>query len=173
MNKNTKRGDTGSKHKINDQIRDREVRLVGDNVESVIVTIEEARAKAESLELDLVVINDQARPAICRIMDYGKFIFDTNKKPKQPKVKPMKEMRYTPNIGESDFEFKLKHVRNFLEGGHKVKAFVFFRGREMTFKVKGEQILLRLSVEIEDIGVPEGMPKFEGKKCIIIFKPKK
>lgn len=161
------------KHRINEQIRDREVRLVGDNVENGIVPIAEARTLAESLDLDLVIINDKAVPAICKVIDYKKFLFETNKKPKGPKPKPMKEMRYTPNIGDSDFDFKLNHVTNFLEKGHKVKAYVFFKGREMTFRSKGEEILLRLSVAIEDIGVPEALPKFEGRKYIIIFKPKK
>jgi translation initiation factor IF-3 len=161
------------KHRINDQIRDKEVRLVGDNVESAIVSIEVARGRADELELDLVLINDQAKPAIAKIMDYKKFIFESTKKVKTPKSKPMKEMRYTPNIGDNDFEFKLNHVKNFLERGHKVKAYVIFKGREMSFKTQGEEILLRLSVGIEDVGVPEGLPKFEGRKCIIIFKPKK
>jgi len=163
----------GRKHKINDQIRGQEVRVVGDNVENGIIPLADAKELATSMELDLVLINDSASPVICKIMDYGKFLFDTNKKPKQPKTKPMKEMRYTPNIGESDFEFKLRHVISFLEKGHKVKAFVFFRGREMAFRDKGEAILLRLSVAIEDYGIPEGLPRFEGRKCNIIFKPKK
>lgn len=167
------RTNTGRNHKINEQIRDREVRLVGDNVESAIVSIAEAREMAKSMELDLVLINDTAKPVICKIIDYGKFIFNTNKKTKQPKAKPMKEMRYTPNTDSHDFDFKLKHVRSFLDKGHKVKAYVFFKGREMSFKSKGEEILLRLSVEVEDIGIPEALPKFEGRKCIIIFKPKK
>jgi len=162
-----------NKHRINDQIRDREVRLVGDNVKNSIVPLAEAKELAEFYNLDLVLINDNPTPPICKIIDYKKFVFEANKKPKGPKPKPMKELRYTPNIGDNDFDFKLRHCISFLEKGHKVKAFVFFRGREMAFKDKGEAILLKLSVAIEDYGTPEGLPKFEGRKCTIIFKPKK
>ena len=140
--RNQKKLEEVRKHRINDQIRDKEVRLVGDNVESAVVSIGEARVKAESMELDLVLINEKARPAIAKIMDYGKFLFDAKKKPTQQKSKPMKEMRYTPNTDEHDFNFKLRHVETFLKKGHKVKAFVFFRGREMAFKNKGEDDLL-------------------------------
>ena len=166
----------GRKDKINDQIRGQEVRLIGDNVENGVTPLGDAKELATTMGLDLVMINESASPPIVKIVDYKKYIFDSTKKKKGGNVnkpKPMKEMRYTPNIGDSDFNFKLRHVVNFLEKGHKVKAFVFFRGREMTFRDKGEQILLKLSVEIEDVGVPEGLPKFEGRKCMIIFKPKK
>jgi len=163
---------TVRKHKINDQIRCREVRLVGEGVEAgKVVSLIEAKKMASDLELDLVLINDSTDPYICKVIDYSKFIFEQNKKPKQPKAKPMKEMRYTPNTDGHDFEFKLNHVRNFLTKGHKVKAFVFFRGREMAHKERGEAMLLKLSVEVEDVGVPEAMPKFEGRKCTVILKP--
>jgi translation initiation factor IF-3 len=104
-------------------------------------------------------------------MDYDKFKFD-RKKVKQAKSKPTKEVRYTPNTDSNDLEFKLKHVRSFIEKGHKVKAFVLFKGREMSYKEKGQAILLDLITKVEDIAIPEGLPIFEGNKYIVTLKPK-
>jgi len=159
------------KHKLNDQIIGDEVRLVGDNVENGVITLSEAKSIAKAKEMDLVLINPNSEPVICKVMDYKKFLYEEKKKGGQPKPKPIKELRYRPNTDDHDFEFKLKHAKSFLDKGHKVKAYVMFRGRELSFKDKGEAILLRLSVELEGLGVPEALPKFEGRKCIMIFKP--
>jgi len=169
-----KRREIQKKNKLNNQIRCSEVRLVGDNVDAgKVVTLEEAKELSMKLGLDLVLVNEKSEPYICKIMDYNKFLFDASKKPSQPKPKPIKEMRYTPNTDDHDFDFKLRHVKSFLSKGHKVKAFVFFKGRELDYKDKGEAMLLRLSVAVEGEGVPESMPKFEGRKCTIILKPNK
>ena len=157
--------------KVNEQITVKRVRVVGEGVESKICHISEALTIAEDLGLDLVLINEESEPPVCKVMDYAKHKFD-RKKVKPNKGKPLKEMRYTPNTDTNDLEFKLKHVRSFIEKGHKVKAFVFFKGREMDFKEKGQAILLDLITKVEDIAVPENLPTFEGNKYIVTLKPK-
>ena len=158
-------------HKINSEITVRTVRLVGEGIEAKVCSITEAMRIADEAGLDLVMINETADPPICKLMDYSKFKFD-RKKVKQAKAKPIKEVRYTPNIDSNDLEFKLKHVRSFIEKGHKVKAFVLFKGREMSYKEKGQTILLDLITKVEDIAIPEGLPIFEGNKYIVTLKPK-
>jgi len=155
-------------HKMNDEIRHKTIRLAGD-YNGIIVSNSEAKEMAG--DLDLVLISEQDGVGICKVMDYQKFLYEEKKKGGQPKPKPIKELRYRPNIDEHDFNFKLKHAKSFLAKGHKLKAYVMFRGREMSFKDKGEELLLKLSVELEGIGIPEALPKFEGRKCTIIFKP--
>ena len=158
-------------HKINSEITARTVRLVGEGIEAKVCGISEAMRIADEAGLDLVMINETADPPICKLMDYDKFKFD-RKKVKQAKAKPIKEVRYTPNIDSNDLEFKLKHVRSFIEKGHKVKSFVLFKGREMSYKEKGQAILLDLITKVEDIATPEGLPVFEGNKYIVTLKPK-
>jgi len=158
-------------HKINSEITVRTVRLVGEGIEAKVCSITEAMRIADEAGLDLVMINETADPPICKLMDYDKFKFD-RKKVKQAKAKPIKEVRYTPNIDSNDLEFKLKHVRSFIEKGHKVKSFVLFKGREMSYKEKGQAILLDLITKVEDIATPEGLPVFEGNKYIVTLKPK-
>jgi len=151
--------------------------MVGDKVEPKIVSLDEALKIAGDLELDLVEISPNTEPPVCKVIDYKKFIYDQKKKQRAIKSKAqkvvIKELRFGPNTGEHDFDFKLKHARNFLEGGAKVKAFVFFRGRTIIFKDKGQILLLRLAQALEDIGVVEEMPKLDGKKMIMIIAPKK
>jgi len=151
--------------------------MVGDKVEPKVVSIDEALRISRNLELDLVEISPKADPPVCKVIDYKKFIYDQKKKQKAIKSKAqkvvVKELRFGPNTGEHDFEFKLKHARNFLEDGAKVKAFVFFRGRSIIFKDKGHILLLRLAQALEDVGVVENMPKLEEKKMIMIIAPKK
>ena len=122
-------------------------------------------------------ISPKAEPPVCKIIDYKKFIYDQKKKQKAIKSKAqkvvIKELRFGPNTGEHDFDFKLKHAKSFLDDGAKVKAFVFFRGRSIIFKDKGQILLLRLAQALEDIGVVETMPKLDGKKMIMIIAPKK
>lgn len=139
--------------------------------------MEEAIDTAKKIGLDLVEISPNADPPVCKIIDYKKFVYDQKKKQKaitQKSVKiTVKELRFGPNTGKHDFEFKLKHARKFLNEGSKVKAFVFFRGRTIMFKEKGEILLLELAQALEDIGVVEIMPKLEGKKMTMIIAPKK
>jgi translation initiation factor IF-3 len=164
-------------HRINNKITAREVRLVGDNVEPIVLPTSEAIAKAEALELDLVEISSNATPPVCRILDYRKFLYDQKKKQKELKAKQakvsMKEVRFGPNTDDHDFNFKLNHARKFLEEGNKVKAFVFFRGRTIVFKERGEILLLKFAQELEDVGLVEQLPKLEGKRMTIMINPKK
>ena len=129
------------------------------------------------MNLDLVEISPNAEPPVCKLIDYKKFLYDQKKKQKAIKAKTVKvvvkELRFGPNTGEHDFNFKLKHAINFLEDGFKVKAFVFFRGRTIIFKEQGEILLLRLAQALEEVGVIENMPKLEGKKMIMMISAKK
>ena len=151
--------------------------MVGEKVEPNIYPLDEALSIARNLELDLVEISPNAEPPVCKVIDYKKFIYDQKKKQRAIKSKAqkvvIKELRFGPNTGEHDFDFKLKHARSFLEDGAKVRAFVFFRGRTIIFKDKGQILLLRLAQALEDIGVVEHMPTLEGKKMIMIIAPKK
>ena len=136
-----------------------------------------AMALANELELDLVEISPKADPPVCRIIDYKKFLYAQKKKQKEIKAKQskvvVKEIRFGPNTDDHDFQFKLKHARKFLSDGAKLKAYVFFRGRTIVFKERGEILLLRFATELEDIGVIEQMPKLEGKRMTVMFNPKK
>ena len=151
--------------------------MVGDAVEPKIVSLEEALKIAGNLELDLVEISPNAEPPVCKVIDYKKFIYDQKKRQKAIKAKTVKvvikELRFGPNTGEHDFNFKLKHAEKFLQDGAKVKAFVFFRGRTIIFKENGEILLLRLAQALEEFGVVESMPKLEGKRMIMLIAPKK
>ncbi|MEZ4740452.1 MAG: translation initiation factor IF-3 [Flavobacteriales bacterium] len=154
-----------------------EVRLVGENIEQGIYPFNEALKMAEEQGLDLVEISGSAVPPVCRIIEYKKFLYDLKKKQKEIKAKQatveMKEIRFGPNTDEHDINFKLKHARKFLEEGHKVKAFVFFRGRSIVFKERGEILLLKFAQDLEDVGLVENMPKLEGKRMIMFMIPKK
>tara|TARA_B100001758_G_C18406918_1_gene612758 strand:+ start:356 stop:820 length:465 start_codon:yes stop_codon:yes gene_type:complete len=151
--------------------------MVGEEVESKICSIDEAIRIAKNLGLDLVEISPKADPPVCKVIDYKKFIYDQKKKLKTIQSKAqkvvIKELRFGPNTGEHDFEFKLKHAKNFLQDGAKVRAFVFFRGRTIIFKEQGQILLLKLAQALEDVGVVEEMPKLDGKKMIMIIAPKK
>ncbi|MBK9537572.1 MAG: translation initiation factor IF-3 [Flavobacteriales bacterium] len=165
-------------HRINNRITGvNEVRLVGDNVEQGIFPFSQALRIAEDQGLDLVEISANATPIICRIIEYKKFLYDLKKKQKEIKAKQatveMKEIRFGPNTDEHDLNFKMNHARKFLQEGHKVKAFVFFRGRTIVFKERGEILLLKFAQELEDVGVVESMPKLEGKRMIMFLIPKK
>ncbi|MBP9139937.1 MAG: translation initiation factor IF-3 [Flavobacteriales bacterium] len=154
-----------------------EVRVVGEGVEQGVFPIAHALRMAEEMGLDLVEISGSADPPVCRIIEYKKFLYDLKKKQKEIKAKQatieMKEIRFGPNTDEHDINFKLKHTRKFLEEGHKVKAFVFFRGRSIVFKERGEILLLKFAQDLEDIGIVEAMPKLEGKRMIMYLIPKK
>tara|TARA_B100002052_G_scaffold88663_2_gene81583 strand:+ start:13896 stop:14357 length:462 start_codon:yes stop_codon:yes gene_type:complete len=151
--------------------------MVGDQVEPKICSIDQALKIARELGLDLVEISPNVDPPVCKVIDYKKFIYDQKKKLKTIQSKAqkvvVKELRFGPNTGEHDFEFKLNHAKKFLLDGAKVKAFVFFRGRTIVFKEQGQILLLRLAQALEDVGVVEEMPKLDGKKMIIVIAPKK
>ena len=164
-------------HQINDKIRAKEVRLVGDNVEPGVYPTSEALKMAEEQELGLVVISDKAEPFICRILDYKKFLYEQKKKQKELKAKQVKvvikEIRFGPQTDEHDFQFKKKHAEKFLEEGSKLKTYVFFKGRSIVFKDQGEILLLKLAQELEHVGKVDQMPKLEGKRMIMLMSPKK
>ncbi len=162
---------------INEYIRAREVRLVGDNVEQGIYPIEKARRIAEEMELDLIEISPNAEPPVCRILDYQKFLYQQKKRQKEQKAKAakvvVKEIRFGPQTDDHDYNFKLKHAMGFLKEGSKVKAYVFFRGRSILFKEQGEVLLLRFANDLEEYGKVEMMPVLEGKRMTIMLTPLK
>ncbi|MDA0883211.1 MAG: translation initiation factor IF-3 [Bacteroidetes bacterium] len=164
-------------HKINKKITARKVRVVGDDVESDVYAIEDALKLAEERELDLVEISPKADPPVCKIVDYKKFLYMQKKKQKELKAKQskvvIKEIRFGPNTDDHDFQFKLKHAHKFLEEGSKVKAYVFFKGRTIVFKERGEILLLKFATELEEVGIVEQMPKLEGKRMTMMINPKK
>lgn len=154
------------------------VRVVGENVENPgVFTVEEAIKMADALELDLVEISPNADPPVCKVIDYQKFLYQQKKKQKELKAKSqkivVKEIRFGPNTDEHDFNFKLKHAQKFLQEGAKVKAFVFFKGRSILFKEKGEILLLKFAQELEELGKVEQLPRLEGKRMTMFIAPKK
>lgn len=164
-------------HKVNERIRAATVRVVGENVENPgIYSLAEALRIADNLDLDLVEISPNADPPVCRVVDYQKFLYQQKKKQKEMKAKTtkivVKEIRFGPNTDEHDFDFKMKHAMKFIEEGAKVKAFVFFKGRTILFKEKGEILLLRLAQELEDVAKVEQLPKLEGKRMTMFLTPK-
>jgi translation initiation factor IF-3 len=163
-------------HKLNNLIRAREVRLVGENVEPGIVSIQEALRIADELELDLIEISPNAEPPVCRIADYKKFLYEQKKKKKELKAnstkQEIKEIRFGPNTDDHDFDFKLKHAEKFLTEGNKVRAYVFFKGRAIVYKERGEVLLLQFAQKLADIGKVEQLPKLEGKKMFLLMAPK-
>lgn len=165
-----------AQHRINGQIRAREVRIVGDDIESAVVPTRDALRLAEQKGLDLVEISPNAEPPVCRLIDYSKFLYQQKKKQKELKAKQVKveikEIRFGPQTDEHDYNFKLKHAKEFLMEGDKVKAHVFFRGRSILFKEQGEVLLLRFANDLEEVGKVESMPKLEGKRMIIYIAPK-
>jgi len=150
---------------------------VGENVEQGVFTLGEALRMAEEKESDLVEISASAVPPVCRIVDYKKFLYDQKKKQKEIKSKQVnvtiKEIRFGPNTDDHDFNFKLKHALEFLKEGAKVKAHVFFKGRSIVFKDRGEVLLLKFVQELEEVGIPEALPKLEGKRMFVLINPKK
>jgi translation initiation factor IF-3 len=164
-------------HRTNERIRVPKIRLVGDNVEPGVYDTRQAQRMAEDMDLDLVEISPKADPPVCKIIDYSKFMYDQRKKQKELAAKAVKvvikEIRFGPNTSDHDYEFKKKHAIEFLQSGAKVKAFVFFRGRSIVFKDKGEILLLRLAQDLEEYGKVEHMPSMDGKKMNITIAPKK
>ena len=128
------------------------------------------------MDLDLVEISPKADPPVCRIVDYQKFLYQQKKKTKEIKAKTVKvvvkEIRFGPNTDDHDYAFKLKHAINFLKDGSKVKAYVFFKGRQIVFKDQGQILLLKFAQELEELAKVEQLPRLEGKKMILILSPK-
>ena len=152
-----------------------EIRLVAEGVEPGIYNTKEAIKMAEDMNLDLVEISPKAVPPVCKIIDYQKFLYNQKKKQKELKSKQskvvVKEIRFGPNTDDHDFEFKLNHAKKFLEEGAKVKAYVFFKGRSIIHKDRGEILLLKLAQKLEEIAKVEQMPKLEGKRMIMFLAP--
>ena len=165
-----------AEHRINHHIRVPQVRLVGDNVTVGVYPTQDAMKIAQEQGLDLVEISPQADPPVCKVIDYNKFLYDKKKKEKEMKAKAktteMKEIRFTPNTDDHDFDFKSKHAESFLKDGNKVKAYVQFKGRAIQFKDRGELLLLKFAERLADFGSLESMPKLEGKRMLAIFTPK-
>jgi len=163
-------------HKINEHIRATKVRLVGDNVDVDVYSLDDARKIAKEQDLDLVEISPKADPPVCKVIDYKKFLYDQKKKQKEIKNKAqkvvIKEIRFGPNTEEHDLEFKLKHAIKFLQDGSKLKAYVFFKGRSIVFKDRGEILLLKFAQELEEYGKVEQLPKLEGKRMTMFIAPK-
>lgn len=164
-------------HKLNNEITAPEVRVVGENIEPGVYPIAKALQMATELEVDLVEISPNAVPPVCRLINYQKFLYEKKKKDKEQKAKSkqseVKEIRFTPNTDEHDFDFKSKHAEKFLQEGNKVKCYVQFRGRAIMFKDRGELLLLKFAERLAEVGSLESMPKMEGKRMIAIFTPKK
>ena len=163
-------------HKTNHMIKVPQVRLVGENIEIGVYPIAEALRIANDQGLDLVEISPQADPPVCKVIDYNKFLYEKKKKEKEMKAKSkvseVKEIRFTPNTDDHDFDFKSKHAENFLKDGNKVKAYVQFKGRAIMFKERGELLLLKFAERLVEVGTLESMPKLEGKRMFAIFAPK-
>ena len=170
------RRDQKDKHRVNDGIRHPEVRVVSSGDYDGVYKTHQALSLAKENDVDLIEINANANPPVCRIMDYSKFKYEQRKREKdnkdKSKTKPVKELKFGPNTGEHDFEFKLNHAKNFLEKGHKVKAYVQFRGREMAFKEKGELMLLRFAEALEAEGKVEALPQMNGRKMFMTISPR-
>lgn len=164
-------------HRINEQIRAKEVRIVGDDIEPAVYPIAQALKMAEEHEADLVEISPNAVPPVCKIIEYSKFLYQLKKRAKEQKAKQVKvnvkEIRFGPQTDEHDYNFKLKHAIGFLQDGDKVKAYVFFKGRSILFKEQGEVLLLRFANDLEEYAKVEQMPLLEGKRMTISLSPKK
>ena len=165
-----------NQYRVNEQIRAREVRVVSDGGAEVMAT-RQALELARQQGLDLVEISPNAQPPVCRIIDYSKFLYQQKKHQKEMKQKQakvdIKEIRFGPQTDEHDYQFKLKHAKEFLNGGNKVRAYVFFRGRSILFKEQGEVLLLRFANDLEEYAKVEQLPKLDGKKMFLYLTPKK
>lgn len=165
-----------NQYRVNEQIRVREVRVVGEDG-STVMPIRQALDMAHDQGVDLVEISPNAQPPVCRLIDYSKFLYQQKKHAKEMKAKQakvdIKEIRFGPQTDDHDFNFKLKHAKEFLQEGAKVRAYVFFKGRSILFKEQGSDLLERFINELEDYGKVEAAPKLEGKKMIVVLAPKK
>ncbi|MEW5755906.1 MAG: translation initiation factor IF-3 [Pseudomonadota bacterium] len=168
---------TEKKTRINDQIIAREVRLIGADGEQVgVVPLSEAKKLAEQAEMDLVEVATEAKPPVCRIMDYGKFLFEENKKKhaakKKQKQMQIKEIKFRPTTDIGDYQVKLRNLIRFLEEGDKTKITLRFRGREMMHQDLGQKLLERIEQDLSEYGVVEQRPKLEGRQMVMVIAPK-
>lgn len=174
-NNNRRNSRDKEEHRINEAIREREVRLTGDNVPNGVFPMAKALSIAEKEGLDLVEIAPNAKPPVCRVIDYQKFVYEQKKREKEQRAKAtkivIKEVRFGPQTDDHDYNFKLKHARSFIEDGAKVRTYVFFRGRSIVFKDQGEELLLRLATDLKDVAQVESMPSMEGKRMYMILAP--
>ena len=165
-----------NQYRVNEQIRVREVRIVGEDGSTVVPT-RQALDMARDQGVDLVEISPNANPPVCRLIDYSKFLYQQKKRQKEMKAKQVKvevkEIRFGPQTDEHDYQFKLKHAMEFLLEGNKVRAYVFFRGRSILFKEQGEVLLLRFANDLEEYGKVEQMPRLEGKKMFLFIADRK
>lgn len=171
-----KRGGGDKRARINQQIEASEVRLIDEDGEQVgITTLEEALEKAGAKQLDLVEISPGAEPPVCRIMDYGKHLFDQKQKQKEARKKQrqtqVKEVKFRPGTDEGDYQIKLRNLKRFLEAGDKAKVTIRFRGREMAHQEIGRDLLARIADDLEDFGNVEQMPNMEGRQMIMVLAP--
>ncbi|MCP4520781.1 MAG: translation initiation factor IF-3 [Cytophagales bacterium] len=161
---------------MNSKINASQIRLVGDNVNVGVYSVQDALKIAKSQELDLVEISPKADPPVCKVVNYAKFKYDYKKKQKELKAKAhktvIKEIRFGPNTDEHDFNFKLRHAENFLKEGAKVKAYVHFVGRTIVYKERGELLLLRFAEALAEKAKVEQLPRLEGKRMFIYLAPK-
>ncbi len=166
-----------NEHRLNNEITAPEVRVVGEDIEPGVYPLAQAIKFAQEREVDLVEISPNAVPPVCRLVDYKKFLYEKKKKDKEQKAKSkqseVKEIRFTPNTDEHDFDFKSKHAERFLIEGDKVKCYVQFKGRAIMFQERGELLLLKFAERLAEVGSLESMPKMEGRRMIAIFTPKK
>lgn len=171
-----KKDNVKNQYRVNGQIHAREVRVVSDDGAEVMPT-RQALDLARQQGVDLVEISPNAQPPVCRIIDYSKFLYQQKKRQKEMKQKQVKvevkEIRFGPQTDDHDYNFKLKHAKEFLEEGNKVRAYVFFRGRSILFKEQGEVLLLRFANDLEEYAKVEQLPKLEGKKMFLFLAPKK
>ncbi|RMF39422.1 MAG: translation initiation factor IF-3 [Alphaproteobacteria bacterium] len=166
--------DTGPR--VNDRIRAPEIRLIGADGKNIgVVTPREALSLAQDAGLDLVEISPNANPPVCKIMDYGKYKYDQQKKAveakKNQKTIEIKEVKFRPNIDTHDYDVKMRNVKKFLEEGDKVKVTLRFRGREMAHMELGSQLLQRVAGDVEGMGKVENMPKLEGRQMVMVIGP--
>ena len=165
-----------NQYRVNEQIRVREVRIVGESGSEVVPT-RQALDMARQQGVDLVEISPNAQPPVCRLIDYSKFLYQQKKHAKEMKAKQVKvevkEIRFGPQTDDHDYNFKLKHAKEFLEEGNKVRAYAFFRGRSILFKEQGEVLLLRFANDLEEYAKVEQLPRLEGKKMFLFLAPKK
>lgn len=170
------RGRAQEPYRVNQRIRASEVRVVGENENIGIFPLNQALNMAEEEGLDLVEISPKANPPVCKIIDYSKFKYEQKKKQKEIKAKTqktvLKEIRFGPNTDDHDFNFKLRHAKNFLNDGAKVRAYVHFAGRSIVFKERGEILLLRLIQELQDYAKVEQLPTMQGKRMSVMLSPK-
>lgn len=171
-----KKDNQRNQYRVNGQIHVREVRVVSDDGPQVMPT-RQALDLAHQQGVDLVEISPNAQPPVCRLIDYSKFLYQQKKRAKEMKQKQVrvevKEIRFGPQTDDHDYQFKLKHAKEFLEEGNKVRAYVFFRGRSILFKEQGEVLLLRFANDLEEYAKVEQLPKLEGKKMFLFLAPKK